>query len=181
LNPQVAAVTLPLVSNIHRLRVADRIFFVNVNLRRGVPPFTSSEYPLILEALEASRSRLGFALCGYVLMSDHWHALIWPRYPVTISRVLHDVKTTSARKLNRRRGVEGPLWQHQFWDRFVRNAKEFSQRLDYMHQNPVRKGLVSRPEQWPWSSYNNFSLDKDKVRACPIQIDYLRLPEKYRG
>ena len=43
-----------------------------------------------------------------------------------------------------RRGSRGPLWQHQYWDRFVRDEKEFNERLDYMHLNPVKKGLVKR-------------------------------------
>lgn len=47
--------------------------------------------------------------------------------------------------------------------------------------NPVRKGLVKRPQDWRWSSYNNFAFDKTAVAACPIQIDYVRLPESYRG
>jgi hypothetical protein len=53
--------------------------------------------------------------------------------------------------------------------------------LDYMHLNPVRKGLVKRPEEWRWSSYNNFALDKDQVARCPMQIDYVHLPESYRA
>ncbi len=73
------------------------------------------------------------------------------------------------------------LWQHQFWDRFVRNAKEFSERLGYMHFNPVRKGLVSAPGEWCWSSHNNFAVDKAMLKACPIQIDYARVPEQYGG
>lgn len=73
------------------------------------------------------------------------------------------------------------LWQHQFWDRFVRDEQEFGRRLDYMHGNPVRRGLVKRPEDWRWSSYNNFALDKATVAACPIEIDYVRLPYGYRG
>jgi hypothetical protein len=95
--------------------------------------------------------------------------------------VAHDVKKVAARRLHQLRGTKGPVWQHQFWDRFVRNHKEFAARLDYMHLNPVRKGLVSRPEEWRWSSYNNFALEKERVRRCPIQIDYVRLPEGYRG
>jgi len=67
------------------------------------------------------------------------------------------------------------------WDRFVRHAKEFSDRLTYMHLNPVRKQLVNRPEDWRWSSYNNYSLDCGVVESCPIRIDYVRLSEEYRG
>jgi len=65
------------MSNVHRLRLTDRIFFVNVNLRPRIRRFRDSEYPLILNVMHASRQRLGFLLCGYVLMPDHWHALIW--------------------------------------------------------------------------------------------------------
>ena len=169
------------VSHVRRLRLSDRIFFLSVNLRPKIKHFTHSEFPLLIDVLAASRQRLKFLLCGYVLMPDHWHALVWPRYPLLISDVLHDVKKVSAGKFHARRGSQGPFWQHQFWDRFVRNEKEFGQRLEYMHFNPVRKGLVKRPQDWRWSSYNNFALDKATVAACPIQIDYVRLPEGYRG
>jgi len=167
------------VSNVHRLRVSDRIFFVSVNLRRTVQAFRECEYPLLIDSFKGARRRLGFLLCGYVLMPDHWHGLLWTRYPLTISQVIHDIKKVSARRLNQRRGTEGPVWQHQFWDRFVRHEKEFNARMTYMHFNPVRKGLVKRPEDWRWSSYNNYALDKATVAACPIQIDYVQLPLGY--
>ena len=73
---------------------------------------------------------------------------------------------------------------------FERIAKEFAERLDYLRMNPVCRGLVKRPEDWRWSSYNDFSLDKAVVEAChrtvrcvvcPIRVDYARLPEGYRG
>lgn len=169
------------MSHIHHLRNTDRIFFVTVNLRRRVEPFNASEDALMIDTLEDSRCWLHFLLCGYVLMLDHWHALISVKYPLTISQVIHDVKKVSARKLHGRRETAGPLWQHQLWDRFVRHAKELSERLTYMHLNPVRNGLVSKPEDWRWSSHNNFAPDRAMVRECPIQIDYVGLPEGYRG
>jgi len=124
------------VSHVHRLRITDRIFFVAVNLRRRVESLRASEYPLMIEVLEGSRRRLGFLLCGYVLMPDHWHALIWTGHPLTISQTIHDIKKVSARRLHAHRRSQGPVWQHQFWDRFVRHAKEFNDRLTYMHLNP---------------------------------------------
>ena len=129
----------------------------------------------MIETLETARRRLDFLLYGYVLMPDHWHGLIWTGYPVTISDAIHDVKKVSALKLHRLRGTQGPVWQHQFWDRFVPHTREFGERLEYMHLNPVRKGLVSKPEQWRWSSYNNFALDPATVRACAIEVDYVSL------
>ena len=63
----------------------------------------------------------------------------------------------------------------------MRHARELRQRLDYMHLNPVRKGLVAKPENGRRWSYNNFALDKKIVADCPIQMDHVRLPETYRG
>ena len=169
------------MSNVRRLRLGDCIFFATVNLRQALPPFTPAEFALILQSIEESRCRLGFALCGYVLMPDHWHALLWPSGTLTISRAVQDIKYVSARRINRSRRTQGSLWQHQFWDRFVRHAREFSQRLEYMHMNPVRKGLVAKEEEWQWSSYKNFTLDESERAACPIQIDYVLLPDNYRA
>jgi REP-associated tyrosine transposase len=169
------------VSKVQRLRITGRIFFVTVNLRRRVTPLRPPGCALMIDVLEDARRRLRFRLCGYVLMPDHWHGLIWVKHPLTISQVIHDIKKVSARRLHERRGTQGPLWQHQFWDRFVRHAKEFNERLSYMHLNPVRKGLVKQPEDWRWSSCGNFALDKKRVAACPIEIDYVRLPLGYRA
>jgi len=167
------------VSNVSRLRLSDRIFFVTVNLQRHSPVLAADEYPVLLGALEESRRRLGFLICGYVAMPDHWHALLFPRYPLAVSRVVQDVKYVSARRLNQLRQSHGAVWQHQFWDRFVRHEREFRQRLEYMHFNPVRRGLVTRPEDWRWSSCNNF--DRSKRAGCPIQVDFILLPEGYRA
>ena len=114
-------------------------------------------------------------------MPDHWHALIWPQYPLMLWQVLHGARKIMTLRFHARRGSRGPLWQHQFWDRLVRDGREFNERLEYMHLNPVKKGLVKRPEDWRWSSYNNFALEKATVAACPIQIDYVRLPLGYRA
>jgi hypothetical protein len=53
-------------------------------------------------------------------MPDHWHALVWPSYPLLISDVLHDVKKVSEGKFHGWRGSQGPFWQRQFCDRFLR-------------------------------------------------------------
>jgi len=159
------------MSRVKRLLLTNRTFFVTVNLRKNLPKFTAEEFPLLLAAIEESRRKLGFTLCGYVLMPDHWHALLGLSDPLTISRVVQDIKWISAHSLNERRSRTGPLWQHQFWDRFVRHDKEFGDRLAYMHLNPVRKGLVERPEDWEWSSYNNYALDRSLAAGCPIRID----------
>jgi putative transposase len=169
------------VSNVHRLKTSEKIFFITTNLNLGEQPFHEREYQILAETMVNERRRLNFLLFGYVLMPDHWHALICPRSPVTISAVLQNVKRVSSFRINRLRQTDGSRWQHQFWDRFVRHAREFAERLEYMHMNPVRKGLTEKPEQWRWSSYNNFSLEPSLVAACPIHIDYVHLPDDCRA
>ena len=169
------------MSHVHRVRTSDRIFFITVNLRRKLARLAGEEFALLTNALVESRRKLHFQLLGYVLMPDHWHALIWPAYPLTISRVVQDVKWISATGINHSHHSSGTAWQHQFWDRFVRHEREFNQRLDYMHWNPVRKGLAKKPEDWRWSSYNNFAVDGNVAVMCPIQIDYIRLPQGYQA
>ena len=51
------------------------------------------------------------------------------------------------------------------------HQKEYVERIDFMHLNPVRKGVAARPDEWRWSSYNNFALDRGTVQRCRIQID----------
>lgn len=117
---------------------------MTVNLRWASAPLCPGEYAELAADLEASRAKLGFRLLGYVLMPEYWHALSWRGYPLTISRAGQDFKRLSARALNGERGSSGAVWQHQFWDRFVRQGNEHTDRLMYMHMNPVRKGVGGR-------------------------------------
>ena len=80
------------MSHVHRLQSSDRIFFVTANLHGEFVPLADVEFGLVTEALAASRRKLGFLLCGYVVMPDHWHALIWTAFPLTISRAVQDIK-----------------------------------------------------------------------------------------
>jgi REP element-mobilizing transposase RayT len=52
--------------------------------------------------------------------------------------------------------VAGALWHGRGFDRNVRDAKEFSNELDYIHRNPVKRGLAEQPEDWKWSSYRHW-------------------------
>ncbi len=63
---------------------------------------------------------------------------------------------SSMSAVNQRRGADGELWQPRFFDRALGSVKEYNEKVEYIHLNPVRAGLVSRPEDWRWSSYNEY-------------------------
>jgi hypothetical protein len=75
-------------------------------------------------------------------MPDQWHSLIWPQSPLLVWQVLHDTRKFMTLRLHARRGTLRRLWQHQFWDRFVRHENEFHECLEYRRVNSVEKGPV---------------------------------------
>jgi len=59
--------------------------------------------------------------------------------------------------VNQRWGADGELWQPRFFDRALRTVKEYNEKVEYIHLDRVRAGLVSRPEDGRWSSYNEYA------------------------
>ena len=96
-----------------------------------------------------------FLLAAWVFLPDPaaaGHAVIFPGFPVTISRVMESIKVGSTLRINAGRGERGLLWQPRFFDRALRRVKEYYEKVEYIHLNPVRAGLVKRAGEWRWSN-----------------------------
>jgi REP element-mobilizing transposase RayT len=98
-----------------------------------------------------------YGLLAWVVMPNHVHALLEPLNGWTIAKVVGSWKKFTASKIydHHQRTGEGPsspIWHREYWDRYIRNQKHFEQAIEYIHQNPVKAGLVATPEDWPWSS-----------------------------
>jgi putative transposase len=78
----------------------------------------------------------GFARCGKAC---------------TLARAIQALKISVSR-LSRER----PFWQARYYDFNVFTARKRIEKLRYIHRNPVKRGLVSAPEDWPWSSYRHY-------------------------
>jgi len=136
---------------------------------------------LFLQVLESVRRRYHFVVVGYVVMPEHVHLLIGEPQRGNPSVVMQALKQGFARRLlaRLRRTAdpgqsslwntaveEGRIWQHRFYDFVVFTAKKRVEKLRYMHNNPVKRGLVLAPEQWAWSSYRAYALDeRGRVRV----------------
>jgi hypothetical protein len=68
----------------------------------------------------------------------------------TLPEILKAIKGTSARSINELFGSCGPVWQDESFDHILRGNESFAQTVEYIRENPVRKGLVKRPEDYPW-------------------------------
>jgi REP element-mobilizing transposase RayT len=92
-----------------------------------------------------------YRLHSFVVMPNHVHLLITPRVP--LSEVLHSLKRFTAWEGNRILARTGkPFWQDESFDRLVRDEREFERIVAYIEENPVKAGLATTPEEFPWSS-----------------------------
>lgn len=116
---------------------------------------TREDREKFLEVLRLASERLGIIVHCYCLMLNHYHLLIeTPR--ANISQAMHFINSFYATYFRRTRGDTGHLFQGRF-KAIVIEKDEYLQVLSrYIHLNPVRAGLVLRPEGYEWSSYRCF-------------------------
>jgi putative transposase len=105
--------------------------------------------------LEAVRLRYGLVVAGYVLMPEHVHLLVGEPIVSTLSVALQVLKQRTSRRLKRK--GEARFRQRRYYDFNVHSELKRVEKLRYMHRNPVRRGLVERPEDWPWSSFQHYA------------------------
>jgi REP element-mobilizing transposase RayT len=86
----------------------------------------------------------------YVLMPDHLHVFVaFAPDAIPLGAWMKSLKNALS-KILRQKGVAGPHWQKGFFDHVLRSKESFSQKWAYVRLNPVRAGLVSRAEDWPF-------------------------------
>jgi len=114
--------------------------------------------------LEETRKKYQFVIAGYVVMPEHFHLLMGEpkiKNPSFVMRVLK--QRISPRCRNKKRRVKFQLsllpsnlppafWQPRSYDFNVGTKRKYIEKLNYIHNNPVKRGLVSSPELWRWSS-----------------------------
>jgi REP element-mobilizing transposase RayT len=105
-----------------------------------------------------------YRLLEWVVMPNHCHVLIEQLEGVPLGKIVLSWKNYTARFINVHRGRTGVrrtqtqprmrsrVWQREYWDRFIRDERHFEAVKDYIVMNPVKAGLVEKPEDWFWSS-----------------------------
>lgn len=108
-----------------------------------------------LELLEGTATRYGTILYTYVLMDNHFHLLIeTPR--ANLSEYMQTLNTTYTGYFNRRHNHKGHLYQGRYKAILVEKNPYLLELTRYIHLNPVRAGVVLRPEHYKWSSYRKY-------------------------
>lgn len=118
---------------------------------------------IVIGTLAARLVRLNGLCLGFVVMPNHVHALVWFDEIGLLSTFMDTWKHESSariKQLYRRRhpdywekvGEQDSVWQARYHSFNVYSEGKLQQKLDYVHLNPVRAGLVDHPVDWRWSS-----------------------------
>jgi REP element-mobilizing transposase RayT len=138
-----------------RVSLVDHSYFVTKRVlhpERG--SLTKPEHAeIIISTLRWIRDEQYARICGFVIMPDHYHALIAPR-DRSLDKVMASINRFTARHINAKLGRRGAFWQQGFYERAIRDRRDFRESLEYVYMNPVKEGFVSSPEQWVFSSAN---------------------------
>jgi putative transposase len=162
----------------------------------GRRPFLKSERSCrwLADALDAARAAHDFDLFAYVFMPEHVHVIVCPRNrEYAMAAILKSIKQSVARRavaylrehdpasLDRIRVQRGRRVEHRFWqagggyDRNITGGRMLAAMIDYVHANPVRRGLCERPADWTWSSAGWFlepPEPRNNLRPDPVPPDW---------
>ncbi len=172
--------TIPLhqgrMSNYIRPRVPGATVFFTVTLAARGSDLLVREVETLRRAVRVTRAKRPFAIDAWVVLPDHMHA-VWtlPEGDADFSGRWREIKGQFSMALRRsgrapqnpygavggRKRVgarpdlrdEAPIWQKRFWEHHIRDEADLRNHIRYCWINPVKHGLVERPEDWPYSSY----------------------------
>ncbi len=169
-------------------QIEGSIYFITNVIFCRFPVFTQPSFIIsIIDSLNFYRYKQSYKVLGYVVMPDHLHVIIWPFGEASVSDIMRDFKRFTSGRIARQAQVEDKkewldafraagkkteraeykVWQDDYWDTNIFSDEMLRQKLDYMHNNPVRARLIDNPSEYPYSSYRNYELDDNTL----IEID----------
>jgi putative transposase len=108
----------------------------------------ASSRGMVADAMRRISLSYDFDLLGFVVMPNHVHVLVSEPRNSALARAIQAIKVSVAKRSPYR-----PLWQARYFDLNVYTDRKRIEKLNYIHWNPVKKGLVEKPEDWEWSSF----------------------------
>lgn len=179
-------------SHPERFRGAGDLHFLTFSCYQRLPRLsTPARRDLFLDSLERVRRRYRLVVLGHVVMPEHVHLLVSEPQRANLSiavqalklslvRMLYGSSVPTSRKSGETWGIpfsdkndteSHRFWQARFYDFNVWTEKKRIEKLRYIHRNPVKRGFVASPEQWPWSSYRWYLLgEQGRVKINDTEI-----------
>lgn len=120
---------------------------------------------ILIKVLQFYRERIHFSIFGYVILPDHFHAIIQVPEDKSISTIMRGIKRSSAFQINQNLNRRGPVWQAGYYEHVIRSTRDLKARLDYIHKNPLKTGVVKELEKYKYSSYRSYYFNDDSIFA----------------
>ena len=120
--------------------------------------------------MDRYKNRFSFKLYALVIMDNHAHLLIRPGSLHNISCVMQAILLSYSVKYCKKYDYVGHVWQGRFEARLVESEEYLRECVDYIHDNPLKAGMVKASRGYPWSSCRNFSVE-DKLVGGLLEID----------
>ncbi len=127
--------------------------------------FSKVDYEKFKEYLDKSQEKYGYSLHCYILMTNHYHLLI-ETPNANMSKIMHYINGSYTNYINRKRRKHGHLFQGRYKAILVDRDSYLLELSRYIHLNPVRAGMVEKPENYPYGSYCDYirkNKDEDLV------------------
>jgi REP element-mobilizing transposase RayT len=113
---------------------------------------TDNVSAILVDEWRSAPSRHGWNVSRYVIMPDHVHFFCAARQDASsLEEFVGRWKEWTSKRLIRELGFTRGVWQGEFHDHLVRSDESYAEKWDYVYKNPVRAGLVQKPEFWPYS------------------------------
>jgi putative transposase len=147
-----------------RFHQTGHLHFITFSCYSRLPYLAAPEPKNIFqEVLEKTRQSHSIVVSAYVLMPEHVHLLISEPQHCTLATSLRVLKGESSKRL---KGSRDRFWQARYYDFNVHSEAKRIEKIRYIHRNPVTRGLVTRPEDYSWSSFIHYATGE----PVPVEI-----------
>jgi len=109
-----------------------------------------------------------YDLTAWAIMPNHIHFLATPFENVDLSEIAHSIKSYTAHEANKLLNRRGQFWQHEPFDRYIRNRRHFLSVIRFIENNPVKAGLCEKPQDWRYSSAFHKATGAQPSRLLPL-------------
>jgi putative transposase len=149
--------------SLRRFHKSGELHFLTFSCYHRLPKLgTSTSRDRFELSLESTREKYRFHVLGYVVMPEHVHLLVTEPEDTLLSIAVQSLKQSVTRHL----GEGKAFWQRRYYDFNVFSEEKRIEKLRYIHRNPVARGLVATPDQWRWSSFNQYA----SGAPCRVEI-----------
>ena len=159
------------------LRLDNQIYWISASTWERKKIFSNSRKPIWVEVLKNLSKDPNRKLIAWVLLSNHYHLLIYLETEPGPSQFIKILHGTSSFLLNKEDRIRDRKVWYQYWDKCIRNEKDLYTRFNYIHNNPVKHSYVKSMDDYEYSSYNyylnEFGSDwmQDVLESYPV-IDF---------